>query len=250
MKRACRWSGLLAVLLLCACAHDPYGVNVIDLGKRSGDASVHEYRVRKGDTLYSIAFGLGLTTTELARINGIEPPYTIYPGQTLLVRGAKKTATAAKPAPKPKTPKKRPAAATAAKTAKKAPPPASKLPAAKEKWLPPLDLPIGRAYSAASLQKGIDYFGRFGQPVRAAKSGRVVYAGDGLKAYGLLLIVKHNEQYLSAYAYNRKILVKEGELVKQGQVIAEMGKKGDKTLLHFQIRKNGKPVNPALLLGR
>ena len=87
--------------------------------------------------------------------------------------------------------------------------------------------------------------GKFGQPVYSASSGRVVYSGNGIRRYGKLVIIKHNDTFLSAYAHNRKLLVKEGDVLNSGQQIAEMGHSGaDRTKLHFEIRRNGKPVNP------
>ncbi|WP_369602242.1 peptidoglycan DD-metalloendopeptidase family protein [Hahella sp. SMD15-11] len=101
------------------------------------------------------------------------------------------------------------------------------------------------------INKGIDIAGRIGDPVRAAADGEVVYAGSGLLGYGNLVIINHNEHYLSAYAHNRRILVKEGERVKAGQVIAELGATGTRTpKLHFEIRRDGKPVDPLKYLPR
>ena len=97
------------------------------------------------------------------------------------------------------------------------------------------------------LQKGVDIAGDMGEPVRAAAAGRVVYSGSGLIGYGNLIIIKHNEHYLSAYGYNRMLLVKEGDEVTRGQEIAEMGVASTATKdikLHFEIRRDGEPVNP------
>lgn len=103
--------------------------------------------------------------------------------------------------------------------------------------------------SFSSNNKGIDIRGTIGEPVYASAPGRVVYAGGGLRGYGMLIIIKHNSQYLSAYAYNRHIYVKEGGWVKRGQKIAEMGySASDKPVLHFEIRRDGIPVNPLNLL--
>jgi lipoprotein NlpD len=100
-----------------------------------------------------------------------------------------------------------------------------------------------------SGRKGVDISGRRGQSVAAAADGRVVYAGGGLRGYGQLIIVKHNKRFLSAYAHNSRILVKEGDNVKVGQRIAEMGDTGtDKIMLHFEIRRDGKPVDPVRYL--
>jgi lipoprotein NlpD len=93
--------------------------------------------------------------------------------------------------------------------------------------------------------KGIDIVGKAGEPVTASAAGKVVYSGAGLRGYGKLIIIKHNNTYLSAYAHNNKILVKEGQTVAKGQKIGEMGSTDtDLVRLHFEIRKNGKPVDP------
>jgi lipoprotein NlpD len=104
---------------------------------------------------------------------------------------------------------------------------------------------ISRYSSNGSLNKGIDIGGDLGQPVLAASGGTVVYAGNGLRGYGELIIIKHNETYVSAYGHNRRLLVREGQQVKVGQTIAEMGSTGtDRVKLHFEIRRQGKPVDP------
>jgi lipoprotein NlpD len=99
--------------------------------------------------------------------------------------------------------------------------------------------------------KGVDISGRYGQPVLASNRGKVVYSGNGIRSYGKLIIIKHNDDYLSAYAYNRQMLVEEGQEIKAGQKIAEMGYDNDgRACLHFEIRRFGKPVNPQLYLPR
>ena len=101
------------------------------------------------------------------------------------------------------------------------------------------------------FNKGIDLGGKLGEPVLAAAAGQVVYAGSGLRGYGKLLIIKHNETFLSAYAHNERLRVKEGDLVKVGQVIADMGSSGtDRVKLHFEIRRDGTPVDPLKYLPR
>lgn len=133
------------------------------------------------------------------------------------------------------------------------PDPASTVPAAPAgpddvPWLWPSSGKVVATYSEAG-SKGLDFSGRAGDPVVAAGDGKVVYAGAGLRGYGELVIVKHNATFLSAYAHNRKILVKEGQQVSRGQKIAEMGNTdADSVKLHFEIRKQGKPVDPAQYL--
>ena len=115
-------------------------------------------------------------------------------------------------------------------------------------WIWPAKGSVVDGFSSSS--KGINIAGREGEAIYATAAGKVVYCGDGLRGYGNLIIIKHNRLYLSAYAYNRINLVKEGEQVKQGQKIAEMGDtRSDKVMLHFEIRREGKPIDPRMLLG-
>jgi lipoprotein NlpD len=112
-------------------------------------------------------------------------------------------------------------------------------------WAWPAKGKVVAQFSEATSLKGIDIAGSAGQPVTASAGGKVVYAGSGLRGYGKLIIIKHNDAYLSAYAHNRDILVKEGQQVSKGQKIAEMGNTDtDQVKLHFEIRRQGKPVDP------
>jgi lipoprotein NlpD len=116
-------------------------------------------------------------------------------------------------------------------------------------WLWPAKGRVIAGFSDSANLKGIDIAGTAGEPVLAAAPGRVVYAGSGLRGYGKLVIIKHNKTYLSAYAHNREILVKEGQQVQRGQKIAEMGNSdADQVKLHFEIRRLGKPMDPARYL--
>jgi lipoprotein NlpD len=224
------------------------------------------YRVQRGDTLYSIAFRHGLDYRELADWNGIPSPYTIYPGRELRLAPARSRAVAKAPppAPPPSPPAAKPPAAVAAAPPSanagtpsrvgppNAPPPAVVPPAPPTAssgdiaWRWPADGSVIGGYVAGDpMRQGIDIAGEAGAPVRAAADGTVVYSGNGLIGYGELIIVKHNPAFLSAYGHNRKRLVQEGERVKAGQTIAEMGSSGaTRDELHFEIRKNGKPSNP------
>ncbi|HEY4560306.1 MAG TPA: peptidoglycan DD-metalloendopeptidase family protein, partial [Lysobacter sp.] len=198
--------------------------------------------VRRGDTLFRIASDNGISTLDLAMWNDIAPPYTIYPGQRLRLypQGAQSVSTRrpATTAPKPVTP-------ATPRT------PAPSTPAASPvAWRWPADGQlVGRYVAGEPTKQGIDIAGSEGAPVRAAADGTVVYSGAGLVGYGELVIIKHNEQWLSAYGHNRKRLVNEGQLVKAGQTIAEMGHSGaPRDMLHFEIRYTGKPVDPLLYL--
>ncbi len=213
------------------------------------------YRVRSGDTLYSIAWRYGLDFHVLARWNGIKPPYTIYAGQTLRLRQRGRKTSGKTVAKKKATPTQ----SASAKSGKKAVTPnrqsarKSSKPAASSKgvnWKWPTKGKVRKGFSASNpARQGIEIGGSSGQRIVASESGRVVYAGSGLIGYGRLVIIKHNKNYLSAYGRNRKLLVKEGAQVKKGQAIAEMGNSGNGgPSLHFEIRKNGEPVNPLKLL--
>jgi lipoprotein NlpD len=211
--------------------------------------------VKRGDTLYRIASNNGFSVRDLAAWNGIAEPYTIQPGQRLrLYPGsgspapasrpgapARSTATTSRPAkPKPAAPK--PATAAA--------PSAPDNSGFKWRWPADGDL-IGRYVAGDPTKQGVDIAGNGGAAVRAAADGVVVYSGSGLVGYGELVIIKHNEQWLSAYGHNRSRLVNEGQLVKAGEQIAEMGRSGAaRDMLHFEVRYNGKPVDPLQYLPR
>ncbi|RXR05335.1 LysM peptidoglycan-binding domain-containing protein [Pseudoxanthomonas composti] len=197
-------------------------------------------RIERGDTLYGVASRNDILATDLAAWNGIAPPYTIYPGQTLRLypSGAKGGSTAGTPAP-----------ATPRSSTPTASPPPAPAPAPINSgiaWRWPADgQVVGRFTNGDQTKQGIDIAGSSGQAVRATADGVVVYSGAGLVGYGELIIVKHNESWLSAYGHNRKRLVNEGQNVKSGQQIAEMGRSGAaRDMLHFEIRYNGKPVDP------
>jgi lipoprotein NlpD len=232
-------------------------------------AATEFYAVRRGDTLYSLAWQQGMDFQQLARLNGIAPPYTIYPGQRLRLHvggAAQPGIPAARPAPLAARPLPAPPSRPdhAARAAASAPQPPSRRAAGTTtglvtafnrvefdgKWVWPVHGKILHPYREDGAgKKGIEIGGRNGQPVLAAANGKVVYVGSGLVGYGRLIIVKHNDSLLSAYGYNSELLVGEGEFVRAGQTIAKMGSSGtSQTALYFEIRKDGKPVNPARYL--
>lgn len=219
-------------------------------------AASGEYVIQQGDTLYGIAWRYKLDYQVLARWNGIGPPYRIYPGQRLRlsppssaapalapgasIRKPATTATAVRPAPAASPTPTNPAAAAA--TASRASGAARTVGGIAWQW--PAQ---GRVQPADSVlgERGINIFGTRGQSVRAAAAGRIVYSGSGLVGYGKLIIIEHDDTYLSAYAHNDKLLVAEGARVVGGQQIAEMGSTGTRqVMLHFEIRRGGKPVPP------
>ncbi len=205
-------------------------------------------KARKGDSLYGISKRSGVSVERLVQLNQLKKPYTIQPGQTIFLKPLKTSAgssVATKPSNKStkKTTKK-----TVATGKTKSQQPVSQTThwPRTVRWQKPAKGKIIKKFSRQRNDaKGIDIAGKLGQSIVASADGKVVYSGDGLISYGNLIIIKHNKTYLSAYAYNRKLLVKQGDKVKSGQKIAEMGRK-DKLSprLHFEIRKNGKPVDP------
>ena len=203
-------------------------------------------RVQRGDTLYGLAFRNEIDFRDLASWNNIGAPYTIYPGQSLRLYPAsgKPGSNAAVPRPATTSSSRKPPV-NAAPTAKPAPRPVAPVNSGFT-WRWPADgQVIGRFVAGDASRQGVDIAGSNGQPVRAAGDGVVVYSGGGLVGYGELVIIKHNEAWLSAYGHNRKRLVNEGQNVKAGQQIAEMGRSGTaRDMLHFEIRYNGKPVDP------
>lgn len=191
------------------------------------DAS-QQHIVRRGETLYSIAWRYGKDPDALARWNRLGDGSLIYPGQVIRLTP-----------PSGSTPR---SASTsghgrALPTIPTEPPPA---------WGWPTDGRVGVEFGGRpGSGTGVLIDGRAGQPILAAAPGRVVYAGGGLIGYGQLIILKHNETYLSAYGYNAKLLVKEGQTINKGQQIATMGEGPERRpRLHFEIRRNGQPVNP------
>ncbi|WP_373001301.1 peptidoglycan DD-metalloendopeptidase family protein [Marinobacter sp.] len=218
--------------------------------------------VQPGETLYSIAWRYGRDYRELGDANGIGPPWNLKAGQVLRldlrgnVTSGRQTAASRPASSASKTPDRASPPKQKASTAQK--PSVTRAPSkdtplvsqtqtvARIEWRwPHIGTVIAGYSTSGKVNKGVDIAGQAGDAVRAAANGNVVYAGNGLLGYGNLIIVNHNEHYLSAYAHNRKILVQEGEDVKAGQVIAELGSSGaERPMLHFEIRKNGNPVDP------
>lgn len=249
---------LLLILFLAGCAaggHRAAPVN--DLGGNSNSGQARHYVVKRGDTLYSIALATGTDYRDLARLNSIHKPYTIYIGQTLKLTAGNlpgKTETKRKSAPKQEVARvdKAKSGAYSAPAVTASNDKENLRPASKVRWQWPSSSTVIAGFAKAEHgNKGLDFGGKRGDPVYAAADGKVVYAGSALRGFGNLLIIKHNDDYLSAYAHNQKLLVKELSLVKAGQKIAEMGDSGtDKVKLHFEIRLRGQPVNPMQYLPR
>lgn len=249
---------------------------------REKDWRPEVYVVQKGDTLYSIAFNHGFDYRELAELNGIQDPGVIQIGQQIRLFRSAAIRPAAPVDSKPIEPpvKEQPRLAKYAYSEKavaqiekvqEAKPEIAAKPEAKPKpetkaeakpdsgdgdsadealeWSMPTQGKLIVEFSESANRKGIDIAGKLGQPITASAPGKVVYSGSGLRGYGKLVIIKHNKTYLSAYAHNDQVLVKEGQTVTRGQKIAEMGNTdADQVKLHFEVRRFGKPVDPAKYL--
>ncbi len=223
-------------------------------------AHVH-HRVKPGETLYAIGWRYGVDYRDLARWNGIEPPYLIRPGQVLRVAPpqvpwwARQAQTQPQPQSRPASAAESPSPASpppvqASTSARPASPTATRREQTPIRWRWPATGPVVRRFDLKPpANKGIDIAGRLGSPVRAAAGGVVVYTGQGIIGYDNLIIVKHDQNYLSAYAHNQTLLVREKDRVAAGQIIARMGRDDTgRTVVHFEIRYRGRPIDPLKLL--
>lgn len=212
------------------------------------------YLVRPGDTLYSIAFRFGLDYKKLAEANNVDSDFRIFVGQSLALKEVELGARNTSPAP---IRNDNLSSETISSPVTKinsqnfdADNSTTQTPSiANNSWVWPHNGNIVRTFlDGVSTRKGIDIQGRIGDSVHAAATGTVVYAGNGLPGYGNLIILEHANALLSAYAFNESIMVKERDQVAAGDKIATMGKQGDQPGLHFEIRRDGKPVDPELYL--
>ena len=224
------------------------------------------YTVRSGDTLSGIAARYGLNYINIAQLNDIAPPYRIYVNQSLRLKGsAAKRPTTTQPITQaapiqrqtialPTTPSTTTQTTSRPVTPAVAPvttaPVITATPTSTSlRWVKPSAGPVIQQFNPATNVKGLRYGGNLGDPIYAAANGQVVYAADGLKEYGNLVLIKHIDGYITAYAHNNKMLVKSGDNVTAGQKIAEMGSSGtNRVMLEFQIRLDGKPINPANII--
>ena len=268
---------LLTLMIGCAGRSTPAPVVLLNSQVESGseEYTASTYEVRPGDTLFAVAWFTGNDYQDIAKFNNISKPYTIFPGQKLRLTApvskpsttkrsnvtttrstdptshpiAKRVIDQSKPqayvereqdVKSQKNTNVKKSTGIVKKTAPKT------FPDKVEKWIWPAEGKLVGTFSKAeSGNKGIDVAGKRGSKVVAAASGKVVYSGNALRGYGRLVIIKHTDTFLSAYAYNETILVKEREWVYAGQKIATMGSSGtDSVKLHFEVRYRGKSLNP------
>ncbi|MGV6806501.1 MAG: peptidoglycan DD-metalloendopeptidase family protein [bacterium] len=253
------------LLLLSACASR--SVAPIDARSAPPSERINIHLVERGDTLFSIAWRYQKDLKKLARLNHLAHPYTIYVGQRLrldtenapAVVARSRSSTRAKQTSPPTTKSATSSSISSPRGTVSSPvvspsspavsagstKPSSYTPSRDWRWTWPVKGRVSKRFNATPLFKGIDIISLPGAPVYPAGPGVVVYSGQGLRGYGNLVIVKHNDVFLSAYAHNRKIFVKEGQQVTQQTRIAEVG--GDPANVrrfYFEVRKDGKPVNP------
>ena len=255
---------LLIVIQGCTTTYAPVehrNTTYYDVKKKYTGKLPKYHRVKKGDTLYSIAWKYGQDYKSLAYRNKIKAPYRIYAGDNLRLTTQSTTAKSRQAKTKSDT-KRSYKNKAASKSTKKIPVKSTSNKSTGKKgtkktkntvysgskrlsWNWPVKGRVIQYYAPKNGKKGIDISAAKGTIVKSAEAGKVVYSGQGLVGYGRLIIIKHNDIFLSAYAHNQNLLVNEGQLVKKGQTIAQLGRSGtDRYKLHFEIRKNGKPVNP------
>ena len=286
MRRVGHWVllALLSAMVLAGCANKNRPAPVEDrspnatktpakmIAGAENAGKLGYYSVKSGDTLIRIGMDNGQSWRDIARWNNIDNPNLIETGQVIRVAPPEETGVVVRPvtstnvvtSPAPANASSAPAPAANAAAVK---PPQSAASASNS--VSPTSannlVTADTAEEAVSFQwptrgnvlagfdevknKGVDIAGKAGDPVLAAADGKVVYAGSGLRGYGNLVIIKHNHTYLTAYAHNQSLLVKEDQAIKRGQKIAEMGNSdADQVKLHFEIRRQGKPVDPAKYL--
>ena len=244
-------------LIVAGCTGKP----VVPVSDLTNARTKHTARiVRAGDSLYTIAWTAGLDYRDVARWNKLQTPYTLQVGQKIYLGGemagpetstsevvsglkAKRSISASNPPGVVQATSSKPS------TGQTVTPASGKAPDGVEGWVWPAGGDLITRFNDATGENGIDIAGADGSPIRAAASGKVVYSGTGLRGYGLLLIIKHDETFLSAYAHNRAVTVNEGDQIYSGQVIAEMGQSGTSSVrLHFEVRRNGQPIDPLTIL--
>jgi len=255
MKLSKLTTALAIASLLSACGGNP----VIPVSDLTPDKSKNPSRiVTEGDSLYTISWEFGLDYREVALWNRLRPPYQVTPGQKIRLgptgesgqsngNGSLTVVKALVSSVIRAQPLAEEGQKDSSNSVKQGS--SSAITSQVQAWSWPSAGRVVSEFSEAAGNNGIDILGSEGSPVVAAAPGKIVYAGSGLRGYGLLLILKHDEHFLSAYAHNNLLVVDEGDSVQAKQLIAHMGSTGAETVrLHFEIRLDGKPVDPLLYL--
>lgn len=247
---------VICLLFLAGC-RSAYQSPVADIDEPRFLDSDRIHRVNDGETLYAIAWIYDLDFMHIARVNNLADPYRIIPGQILNVDPRAEVAAVAQNQAQSQTQTRSSSQTSSSRTSttqSQQSRPVQVNPVVVRQgplvwgW-PAQGNIIGKFSDAGVENKGLNFAGQKGDAVMAAADGEVVYAGSGLLRYGDLLIIKHNDRFLTAYAHNNALLVGEGDEVRRGEKIAELGSTGvDRDMLHFEIRLQGKPVNPEIYL--
>ena len=228
---------VIAALWLAGCGVGKWLAPIREIG-RAGKV-IEYYTVQPGDTLYKIAFERGIDIRDLAAWNNLADIHRIRAGERLRMLPPRAVKSAS------------PAAAVADKTHDKNVASAARIDGEPSAWSWPLRGKVLLAFNESAGNKGIDIAGVIGEPIVAATDGLVVYTGEGLRGYGKLTIIRHSPTILSAYAHQARISVSEGQTVKRGQKIGEVGDSdADRTKLHFEIRRFGRPIDPLTYISR
>lgn len=229
---------LLLVVFLLGCAGSPVKLPPVTEGWRKSSAVKNFLIVQSKDTLYSIAWAFDLDYRYLARINHLTSPYVLHRGQRLLIASSPISSSSK--------------LGHSFRSRQLLTPLHQAAPSASlsRAWFWPASGKVIEKFDHGSyVNKGIDIAGTYAEPILASNQGTVVYSGTGIRSYGKLIIIKHDDDYLSAYGYNQEMLVCEGQRVKAGQKIATMGQNSaGRAMLHFEVRQFGKPVNPLTYL--
>jgi lipoprotein NlpD len=241
---------LMVLGLLVACDERATLAPVVEGSWRADNPSANFYRVRSGDTLYSIAFRYDQDYRRLAAMNALQSPYVVKVGQVIHLKSQYMTA------PTPRIVYMNRRAVVQQQRSRphlrqpQSQPALSRLPS-NAHWSWPVHGAILSSFSPEMGRKGIDIAGKKGQTIRATASGTVSYAGDGITGYGNLILIQHPKQLLSAYGYNARNLVHAGQTVHAGQAIAIIGVSPKRRYaMHFEVRKAGQPVNPGYFLSK
>lgn len=233
-------------LMLSGCATKPTYQPTGPLVKVDARGVPNYYKVQSGDTVSHIAARYGLNYRQIGALNRLDSRYTIYAGQWLKLWEGGGNVVANNPVnTRPSTPPVQ--TAPPVSTPSYTPPTAT----TTKGYAYPTSNPVVKNFNASSGDMGMWFSGRVGDPVLASKAGVVMYAGNGLPEYGNLIMVRHDSRYITVYAHNNQLLVKEGDQVQAGQQIATMGSTGQTTMvgLQFQVRENGTPIDPRAVLG-
>lgn len=231
-----RWSIGFLFLGLMSCGGREDLAPVVELNWRAANTHASQYVVRRGDTLYAIAFRYDRDYRELAAANHLYSPYSLRIGQVIHLQSSDRTRSVA-PQPQPRFVQPRVVHQPFFSRPVLSP--------ASGAWLWPAHGRVVANFVPEQGKKGLDIAGKKGDKIYAAQGGTVAYAGSGLAGYGNLIIIRHNGQYLTAYGNNDRNLVHEGQSIKAGQVIADMGRVDRRFWgVHFEVRQAGKPVNP------